>query len=228
MYLNNWKRLALDFLSIFIAVISAFALNNWNENRRDSEAASKILAEISNGLEKDLEDITINMFGHKAGIRSCQYWRDIFNGEIRPTDSLGMHYSTITRDFISIQNVSGYESLKSKGLELIEDDSLRFEIIALYEYDYQVLKKFEEEYHEMQFQENFFDVLNQHIAPHLEYDQKGNIVQLKVPFRLPEGEKKLLMSYLWKIQMNRSFILQYYGMTEEKVKQLRQRIQQAI
>ena len=49
-------------------------------------------------------------------------------------------------DYISIQNISGYETLKSNGLELIRDDSLRFEIITLYEYDYSILKKFEEEY----------------------------------------------------------------------------------
>ena len=139
-----------------------------------------------------------------------------------------MHYSNLTRDFISIQNVSGYESLKSKGLELIEDDSLRFQIIALYEYDYQVLKKFEEEYHEMQFQENFFNALNQHIAPHLQYDQMGNIAGIELPFNLPEGEKKLAFSHLWKIQMNRYFILQYYVQTQGKIQQLKDRIQEAI
>lgn len=46
----NWEKIGFEFLSIFIAVTSAFALNNWNENRRDDNAANKILAEISNGL----------------------------------------------------------------------------------------------------------------------------------------------------------------------------------
>ena len=64
----NWKKLGLEFLSIFIAVISAFALNNWNENRRDNEAANKILAEISNGLKKDIDDVRINKKGHEDGI----------------------------------------------------------------------------------------------------------------------------------------------------------------
>jgi len=36
---TNWRKLSFDFLSMFIAVIAAFALNNWNENRRDNEAA---------------------------------------------------------------------------------------------------------------------------------------------------------------------------------------------
>ncbi|MEO1713804.1 MAG: hypothetical protein AAFU60_10785, partial [Bacteroidota bacterium] len=78
---TNWRSLGIEFFSIFIAVISAFALNNWNENRRDAEAASKIIAEISNGLEKDQEDIRVNMLGHEAGIRACQFWREVAQGQ---------------------------------------------------------------------------------------------------------------------------------------------------
>ena len=54
---RSWKSYLLEFFSIFIAVISAFALNSWNENRRDYNAETKILSEISNGLQKDIKDI---------------------------------------------------------------------------------------------------------------------------------------------------------------------------
>ena len=57
----NWKKRGGEFLSIFVAVISAFALNNWNDNRRDANSENKILVEISNGLEKDLVDIQLNV-----------------------------------------------------------------------------------------------------------------------------------------------------------------------
>ncbi|MFK7748164.1 MAG: hypothetical protein AB8B65_07230 [Kordia sp.] len=36
--IKNWKKYTFEFLSIFIAVISAFALNNWNENRNNRNA----------------------------------------------------------------------------------------------------------------------------------------------------------------------------------------------
>jgi len=32
---KNWSVYAFEFLSIFIAIISAFALSNWNDNRND-------------------------------------------------------------------------------------------------------------------------------------------------------------------------------------------------
>ena len=52
---TNWKEYGFEFLSIFIAVLAAFALNNWNENRRDKHTEHKILTEISNGLENTIE-----------------------------------------------------------------------------------------------------------------------------------------------------------------------------
>jgi len=221
----NWKKLGLEFLSIFIAVISAFALNNWNENRRDNEAANKILAEISNGLKKDIDDVRINKKGHEDGILACKFWRDIFQKRERNLDTLLRHYSNLTRDYISIQNVSGFESLKSKGLELIENDSLRFEILTLYEYDYNILKKFEEEYNEMQYQENYFEYINSKVAPNLEFNDKGNIIGIKLPLNISNSEKNILLSYLWKIQMNRQFIISFYSQTEEKLIQLQKKIE---
>lgn len=222
---SNWKKYGIEFLSIFIAVTSAFALENWNENRRDSNAESKIITEIHNGLKKDLDDIRINMAGHKDGINACAFWRDIAEDRVSSPDSMLMHYLNLTRDFISIQNVSGYETLKSRGLELLKDDSLRSSIIALYEYDYNILRKFEEEYYEMQFQENYFKEINAYLAPNFTFDEKGNIVGIDLPLNLPASEKKILLSYLWKIQANRNFILYFYADVENKINQLVARIE---
>ena len=140
----KWKKYGFEFLSIFIAVISAFALNNWNDNRRNSEVETKILVEIMNGLEKDLDDVNLNRYGHEEGIKACRFFQQIINGKLVSTDSLRDYYLALTRDFVAIQNISGYESLKSRGLEFIKNDTLRFKIITLYEYDYKTLKKFEE------------------------------------------------------------------------------------
>jgi len=219
--LENWKKHGVEFLSIFIAVLSAFALNNWNENRRDDNSESKILIEISNGLEKDTEDIKINATGHKAGISACNYFRKLFAGKNIEPDSLMIHYFALTRDFISIQNVAGYETLKSKGLELIKDDSLRLKIISLYEYDYNTLRKLEEEYSEMQFQKNYFKDINEEIAPSFNFDDNGNITGIDLPLKIQENKKNKLLLYLWKIQTNRIFILQYYSEIEQKINEVR-------
>lgn len=222
---KSWKSYSLEFFSIFIAVVSAFALNNWNENRRDHEAANKILVEISNGIQKDIEDVQVNMEGHKIAIKACDFWREVFMGKTPNTDTLIQYYFDVTRDYISIQNVSGYETLKSKGLELIENDSLRFKIINLYEYDYNVLQKFEEDYQEMQFHTSYFESLNRQIAPYLKFNSTGNLVGIDLPMKIDADDKNLLLSYLWKIHANRYFITGYYKETEKKLKKLKEEIE---
>lgn len=217
---RNWKKYAFEFLSIFIAVISAFALNNWNENRRDSEAESKILDEISKGLEKDLKDVELNILGHEFGLKSSRYWRKVATGEQVSSDSIKSYYFNFLRDFISIQNTSGYENLKSRGLELVKNDSLRTSIISLYEYDYKTLKTLEEEYHEMQFHENYFEEFNNLVSPNFLFDEKGNITGIKQPINLIEKDKNRLFSYFWRIDANRNFALGFYKQIELNIENL--------
>ncbi len=225
---RNWKKYIFEFLCIFIAVISGFALTSWNENRRDNEAAKKILTEIANGLEEDILDTKINMEGHLEGISACRYWRKIINEEEVAPDSLIQYYLSLTRDFFSAQNSSGYETLKSRGLELIENDSLRLQIISLYEYDYRNLRYMEEEYHEMQFQENYFKEINSFITDKLVFDERGNIIRLNTPLALSDSEKNIFLSYLWKIHVNRNFILYSYASIEERINVLIEEIEREI
>ena len=60
-----WRKYLLELLSVFIGVSLAFALNKWNEDRRDKKTETKILIEIRNGLHLDLEDIKRKDFGIK-------------------------------------------------------------------------------------------------------------------------------------------------------------------
>jgi hypothetical protein len=217
---KNVQKFAIEFISVFIAVFLAFALNNWNENRRDRNAEVKILSEISNGLVKDIEDIQVNMRGHNKGILACKYWRKAINGQTIAPDSVQYYYQNLTRDFITIQNISGYETLKSKGLEIIKSDSLRFEIISLYEYNFTILQKLEEEYAEMQFQDNYFKEINSILAPYFDFSKSGQIIKLNAPLYLNKNQKKILLSYLWKIELNRRFAISAYAATEKRVRQL--------
>lgn len=226
--LRNWKKYTFEFLSIFIAVISAFALNNWNDNRNNRNAESKILSEVNNGLEKDLVDARLNIMGHKMGMKAADYFRSVIANKPVSKDSLMFHYFNLTRDFVSIQNTSGYETLKSRGLELIKNDSLRTKIISLYEYDYNTLRKLEEDYYELQFQENYFKEINNSISRNLQFNEDKLITGINLPLNIGQDEEKTILTYLWKIQANRNFILQYYSEVESKIEKLRTEIKKEI
>lgn len=219
------KRRLSEFFSMFVAVVSAFALNNWNENRRDANAEKKILIEIKNGLSKDIIDLKGNEKGHHMGLRACKVWNKIMVNGHYNGDSLQEHFSNLTRDFISVQNMAGYNTLKSNGLELIDYGRLRREVISLYEYQYNTLRKFEEEYEEMLFHKNYFSTLNTILAPHFIFGNSGRIEGLKQPFKLTAHDKNIVRSIILKIFSNRRFILQFYKQLEFKIKYVKNMIE---
>ncbi len=221
----NYRRFTFEFLSIFIAVISAFALNNWNEDRRDRNAEQKILSEIRNGLEQDKLDIELNMYGHKIGLAACEFWRKVIQNEPVLLDSTAYKLLDLTRDFIAIQNRAGYESLKSKGLEIITNDTLRLDIIAIYEYDFATLKNLEEQYEELQFQRNYFRDFKEILGPSFKWNERGQLIGIQTPVNLTPEEKSVLMLNLWKIRANRTFALSYYQEVSSKIDRIVQRIQ---
>lgn len=226
--MKKWKSYSFEFFSIFIAVVSAFALNNWNDNRKENRAESKILTEIKNGLEKDKEDVKLNMAGHEFGLAACHYWEKVILDEPVSTDSMSFYFFYITRDFISIQNTSGYETLKSRGFELIGNDALRTQIISLYEFDYQTLEKLEESYDEAQFHAEYYHSFNNAFAPAFQFDSTGNITGMELPLKVSQTEKQILQSHLWKIRTNRAFILDNYRQVEDKIDQLLVKIDQEL
>jgi len=213
-------RYFFDFVSVFFAVIAAFALNNWNDNRRDAEAEEKILLEIRNGLVADLEDIKDNKKAHRYGIRSCDFLRRIIEGKTVDQDSVQISYLYLTVSNASVMNTSGYESLKSKGLEIIENDSIRIKIIQLYDISYQSLTKLEEENPMTQIFNNFYLPINQALSPYMKYNRDSNIMTLSGIVELEPKEKKLLESYLWRMQWDREILLGFYERTEEKINEL--------
>ncbi|NRB48132.1 MAG: hypothetical protein HRU41_10705 [Saprospiraceae bacterium] len=223
----NWKTYAFEFLSIFVAVISAFALTNWDDKRRDRHTEVKILTEIRNGLEKDIKDVQLNLLGHNAGIKACQFVRRMATGKAVGKDSFPSYYFNLTRDFISIQNSSGYESLKSNGLGTIRNDSLRLQIIDIYEYDFRNMEKLEEDYKEMQYHASYFHPINDILSPYFIFSEEGQ-VQIAVPLDLSPKAEQLLLSYLWKIEENRKFVQRFYGDIENKIQRVIDAIEEEI
>jgi hypothetical protein len=80
----------------------------------------------------------------------------------------------------------------------------------------------------MQFQANYFKAFNDIIAPNFEFDSVGNIASIRQPLNISPKETKLVLTYLWKIQVNRNFILGYYATMEEKIESIDQRIKKEI
>ena len=205
----KWQRFILEFLSVFTAVITAFALTNWSENRDNRKSEIKILTEIKNGINVDKNDFSRNMYGHNLSLRANNKFRGLLNGKSISQDSIETFYVALFRDYTPVINSTGYESLKQKGLETITNDSLRFQIISLYDYYYDVIEILDD-VNEMQSFKNYFASINSLLHPYMEFDDSGNLLKINIPENLSETEKNEIFSYLWRLEKNRNFKLGRY------------------
>ena len=76
----------------------------------------------------------------------------------------------------------------------------------------------------MQFQENYFNEINQELAPNFKFDANQNIIGINSPLVISDHKKKILLLCLWKIQKNRNFILSFYSDIENKTNQVHKNI----
>lgn len=222
------RKFGLEFFSIFIAVISAFALNNWNENRISSHSEQKILSEIKNSLKIDAHDFNNNIYGNKMSLKADSIFRSLLNGNKINQDSIVLYYTILFRDYIPIVNKSAYESLKANNLKTVENDSLRIQIISLYDYYYTIIEKLEYEVPEMKSYKNYFSRINQLAYQFMEFDSNGDLKKIVGIDKLDSTEKQEILSYLWRIRSNRKFKLGRYDLILKEMEKLENNIRKEL
>ena len=123
-----------EILLVMIGILLALQVNNWNEERKERVKERNILIEISNDLEANLRSLrsTIN-FDIRTNT-SRQIIIALFEQKMPFHDSLQAHLETIESDYFETSlSVSGYETLKNEGLDIIQSPSLRKSIARLFE-----------------------------------------------------------------------------------------------
>ncbi len=130
----DWKYALGEIALLFIGITLAIAFNNWNESRKQRGMEKETLLEIKSGIEKDMRDMDINMEGYEYRIKAFQTFIDLLEAENLPqSDTLPAIINSIYGFSHFITNTAPYETLKSRGLEIITNDSLRLTIAEYYD-----------------------------------------------------------------------------------------------
>ncbi len=132
---------------IVIGVLIAVWIDNMNERRKDKVLEMKTLRALSEGLKQDSTDIANNI----VGLKELVDWRMQVNKVVTGTMPIDSFKNTksLSNFIFFLNNAAPYENLKSIGLSKITNDSIRNQIINLYELDYKVIIKNEERYNEI-------------------------------------------------------------------------------
>jgi hypothetical protein len=138
---NQFSRYLLyavgEIFLVVIGILIALSINNWNENRKDAILELKILKNLN-------EDISFNVGSIKRvykldsiiGSRNRRLLKILKEPKSEYNDSLQIHFGKISRFDVFLPRKMAYEALKSEGLDIIKNDSLRSEVIELYDETY--------------------------------------------------------------------------------------------
>lgn len=210
-------QILIEIGIITIGILIAYQLNSWNDSKRVHESEISILKEIKSNLELDLSDMAGNQRAHSNGIVLIDSLNLLAQQKQYDT-KIPFYIFRIFRDLLFIPQTSAFETLKSRGVDLITSDSLRIRILRLYDFQYDALSKMENEYAPGQFQEDFrylvetyflnFDVNNfENIVPR--YKNSSWLGNPDVRIRLDLARKERLFyndSYLMVIAEAKSLI----------------------
>ncbi len=128
---------------VVFGILIALQVNNWNEQRKSKSQEIKILTEVRNALKVDLKDIKFNIDWHGKAKKSCETIINVFNLNTPYNDSLDVHFGQAYLHTNFLPNLGSYETIKSKGIDLISNDSIRINLALYYEQDIKYALVFE-------------------------------------------------------------------------------------
>lgn len=141
---QKWPEYLLEVLVITMGILAAFALNNWNDQRKLRNREIQMLINIQSGLKSDLGDLRDNNQGQRS-LRSSQLIvLDFLDGQVGYHDSLDWHFGHLYLYSTFLANEGAFETLNSIGQDIISNDSLLSEINDLYDARYDWYKRNEQ------------------------------------------------------------------------------------
>lgn len=134
----SYLRYAIgEIILVVIGILIALQINNWNEDRKDSMLELKILKGLQADLEKNINDVRAMITSDSLIMVSNEILLEILNDKnSQYNDSMKIYFGIINRYWVFFPQGIAYETLKSKGLTTIKNDTLRSKIVELYEVTY--------------------------------------------------------------------------------------------
>ncbi len=132
----NWKYTLGELALIVFGILIALQIDNCNDRYKERQFEKKILREIKTALEGDLDHIQ-NRVNRCRQIRNSAdvLYRNLTT-KAPYRDSLQAHFERLDWQIIFELKTAPFETLRSKGIETVSNDSLRIRLLELYDYTY--------------------------------------------------------------------------------------------
>ncbi len=126
-----------EILLVMIGILLALQVNNWNERQKTRDLEIKYLKEIKEEINITKNEIQTDHDRHVEAMRETINVRNQIINKLPLNDSLVQSLGIINADFQVYPKTAAFDNLKSIGLNIISNDTLRSKIADLYQLRYQ-------------------------------------------------------------------------------------------
>ena len=130
---SKWYRYVIEIMVVIVGILIAFNLEQWSDSRNNQKKEIDLLKDFKRTLSADLDEIQGNILYHQKSIQSSRIILKVISDNLSYHDSLDVCFS-YTHAFTTFQGRLGpIEELKNTSLSIVTNDSLRSELISVYD-----------------------------------------------------------------------------------------------
>jgi len=156
-----------EIVLVVIGILIALQINNWNEFNKDRKQERKVLTELLTSLEHNYNRMIFDSINRSNWKKSSEVIINHLEKKGKYSDTLNKHFQDARKPGTNLSlSYAGYEGLKNVGYNIITSDTLRKNIIELFELTYKDLLE------EMEYFESFQPDRQSHIDRLFSYEHK--------------------------------------------------------
>lgn len=204
-----------EIVLVVMGILIALQFNNLNNKAQLRQLEIKYLKEISNNLKSDSADIAFNIEFNETRLLAGQMVLKSLSGNESYSDTLNRYFGNLLYTTRSVMNFSAYETLKSRGLEIITNDSLRKTITHLYSFSYHNAIDFEkQDDHAMQYEVVIPEVVNKVIFHPVEDTRMAMRSAEPINFEALKNDHEFKNALMLNIELRSYMLGMYHGLAE--------------
>ncbi|MCA0131076.1 DUF6090 family protein [Winogradskyella alexanderae] len=121
-----------EIVLVVVGILIALQINNWNEGKKTKKFEHEILRDIADAIDGNFFQIDLSLRNNQAAVASANIILNALENNLPYHDSLDFHFSKSISWVSAKFNNPAYESLKSYGVNLITNDTIR-SLISIYD-----------------------------------------------------------------------------------------------